>query len=111
MSGVAINYSLTSGGNQSAGISIESYFILKKMSEFAEHFCFPASRQSTKEKFYTLMRTWKKEVLLLSSTTKIVTHPSYQRIIGMGQDVIPLILREFEREPNHWSWALRAITG
>jgi hypothetical protein len=38
-------------------------------------------------------------------------HPAYQRIIGMGQPVVSLIMRELEREPDHWFWALSAITA
>jgi hypothetical protein len=37
--------------------------------------------------------------------------PSYQRIIGLGPAVLPLLLRELEREPDHWFWALKAIAG
>ena len=37
--------------------------------------------------------------------------PSYQRIIGLGPAVVPLLLRELERAPDHWFWALKAITG
>ena len=37
--------------------------------------------------------------------------PSYQRIIGLGSAVVPLLLRELERQPDHWFWALKAITG
>ena len=38
-------------------------------------------------------------------------HPAYQSIIGMGQDAVPLILDEMSNQPDHWFWALRAITG
>jgi hypothetical protein len=48
---------------------------------------------------------------MLSVVSKIAIHPAYQRIIGMGQPVIPLIFRELEREPDHWFWALQSITG
>ena len=34
----------------------------------------------------------------------------YQRIIGMGPAAVPLILEELQREPDHWFWALEAIT-
>jgi hypothetical protein len=34
----------------------------------------------------------------------------YQRIIGMGPPVVPLILEELRREPDQWFWALEAIT-
>ena len=58
-----------------------------------------------------LVEEWHQETGMMSLVSKIVMHPAYQRIIGMGQPVIPLILRELEREPDHWFWALRAITG
>ena len=48
---------------------------------------------------------------MLSVVSKMVIHPAYQRIVGMGQPVIPLIFRELEREPDHWFWALQSITG
>lgn len=35
----------------------------------------------------------------------------YQQLIGMGTDALPLILMELQREPDHWFWALEAITG
>jgi hypothetical protein len=34
----------------------------------------------------------------------------YQRIIGMGPQVVPLILEELRREPDQWFWALESIT-
>jgi hypothetical protein len=37
-------------------------------------------------------------------------HPAYQRIIGMGPVVLPLILREMQERGGHWFWALRAIS-
>lgn len=37
--------------------------------------------------------------------------PEYQRIIGMGPAALPLILDSLRREPEHWYWALEAITG
>ena len=38
-------------------------------------------------------------------------HPAYQQIIGMGTPALPLIFQELQREPDHWFWALGAITG
>jgi hypothetical protein len=46
-----------------------------------------------------------------SSVVKLVIHPAYQRIIGKGPAAIPFILRELQRAPDHWFWALNAITG
>ena len=61
--------------------------------------------------FDALARTWRDETQFMSSTTDIAMHPAYQRIIGMGPAVIPHLLRELQRRPEHWFWALRAITG
>jgi hypothetical protein len=61
--------------------------------------------------FNELTRKWKAERSATSSTTVIAMHPAYQRIIGMGPPVLPLILRELNRELDHWFWALKAISG
>jgi hypothetical protein len=63
------------------------------------------------ELFQTLVRQWRADTAHLSLVLKKVTHPAYQRIIGLGPVVIPLILREWQRQPGHWHWALQALTG
>lgn len=63
------------------------------------------------DKFCRLADEWKHATSHLSSLTAKSMHPAYQRIIGMGQVVVPFILRELQREPDHWFWALRAVTG
>jgi hypothetical protein len=62
-------------------------------------------------KFASLKQQWLSETAMLSSVTMIAMNQAYQHIIGMGPDVVPLILRDLSREPNHWFWALSAITG
>ncbi|WP_293122943.1 hypothetical protein [Microcoleus sp. bin38.metabat.b11b12b14.051] len=61
--------------------------------------------------FLELAEQWRRETGMMSLVSKMSIHPAYQRIIGMGQAVVPLILRELEQEPDHWFWALQAITG
>jgi hypothetical protein len=61
--------------------------------------------------FARLAEQWREEMAVYSSVTKKALHPAYQRIIGMGPAALPLIFRELERQPDHWFWALRAITG
>jgi hypothetical protein len=63
------------------------------------------------EQFESLARQWKAETALLSSTTAMTSHPAYRAIIALGPGVVPLLLRDLEREPAHWFEALRAITG
>jgi hypothetical protein len=71
----------------------------------------PEPDHRTRELFEQLTDEWKRDTLGESSFMKIVIHRAYQRIIGMGPPVLPLILRELESEPRFWFWALTAITG
>lgn len=67
--------------------------------------------RATEQRFQELSRQWKEATLVTSSITEMATHPAYQQIIGMGQDALPFILAELRCQPDHWFWALRAITG
>ena len=62
-------------------------------------------------RFDELKDDWKSKTRHLSNTAQISLVFSYQQIIGMGPAVVPLILAELEREPDHWFWALEAITN
>ena len=70
-----------------------------------------AHHDDARSRFRELADEWERETCFLSSTTKMVMHPAYQRIIGMGPAAIPLILRELKENRGHWFWALQAITG
>jgi hypothetical protein len=70
-----------------------------------------ARREDLESRFQQLAAEWRRDVGPLSSVSKIVQHPAYQAIIALGQDAVPLILRELERQPDHWFTALRALTG
>jgi hypothetical protein len=65
---------------------------------------------SLEDRFHQLVCRWRKETRAMSSTTDKVLHPAYQDIIGMGQAVVPLILREMDTHGGHWFWALRHIS-
>ena len=62
-------------------------------------------------RFRKLAQEWKAERAPTSSVEKLAIHPAYQQIIDLGPDVLPAIFRELERAPDHWFWALRALTG
>jgi hypothetical protein len=69
-------------------------------------------RINIQEQFHQLAATWKQETGHLSNMTTRAMHPAYQRIIGMGREVVPFILEEFRKgELDDWFWALYAITG
>ena len=66
------------------------------------------------EDFSRLTAEWRDQSRFMSSIIDMVLIPAYQRIIGMGRDVVPLLLRDLQRdddEPAYWFWALTAITG
>lgn len=63
------------------------------------------------ERFRLLRDEWKSQTHHLSNTAQISLAFPYQMIIGMGPVAVPLILAELKREPDHWFWALEAITG
>ena len=63
------------------------------------------------KKFIALRDEWKAKRGHHSDTLKLAMHSAYQQIIGLGPDVIPLLLRELATAPDRWYWALRALTG
>ena len=71
----------------------------------------PGVDTELRRQFESLSTQWKEESRYLSSTTDIATNPAYQRIIGLGLPVVPLILEDLRKQPYHWFWALNAITG
>ena len=61
--------------------------------------------------FRELVATWKRERGPHSSSARLAEHPANQQIVAMGPGVVPLLLQELEREPDHWFRALKALTG
>jgi hypothetical protein len=71
----------------------------------------PPDDPDLERRFRELVDAWQADVAPLSSTTARVQHPAYREIIAVGPAVVPLLLRELERRPNHWFAALRTLTG
>ncbi len=71
----------------------------------------PLAADTLAHRFHSLTATWRRETALQSSVTASAMHPAYQQIIGLGEAALPLIFQEMRREPDHWFWALQAITG
>jgi len=68
-------------------------------------------QQELRQRFDRLAEQWREDCKHSSFVTDRAMHPAYQQIIGMGRDALPLILEDLQRKPDHWFWALRAITG
>ncbi len=94
------------------GMSPESHSAIQKLKSISSHYYFPVSRHNNLvTEFYNLYFQWKQEVKYASTTLEICMNPNYQKIIGMGEKVLPLLFFEIENRPDHWLWALKAITG
>lgn len=62
-------------------------------------------------RFAELAGQWREATATESSLDRMVMHPAYQQIIGLGPQALPCILRDLARKPGRWAWALTAITG
>jgi hypothetical protein len=74
----------------------------------------PAQDRATegdRERFLRPAGEWKEQSRYLSNPAQMALLRPYQRIIGMGLPVVPLILEELRRDPDQWFWALEAVTG
>ena len=108
------------GQRQSAFDAASWLFVaLTARAEWPSEAAIIASRQITADlpddlfvriRFGQLVREWKRDTRYSSSMAKIILHPAYQAIIGMGRKALPLILAEFHKHGGHWFWALHAIT-
>lgn len=57
-----------------------------------------------------LAAQWLAETQFVSSAHVLFLNSSYQRIIGLGKQVLPLLLRKLDEQPANWFWALECIT-
>jgi hypothetical protein len=65
----------------------------------------------TEEQFRDTVAEWLRQVGPTSSLKQIISYPAYRRIVQMGPDAVPFLLRELEREPSLLFCALQEITG
>ena len=69
------------------------------------------SKKTPADKFKTLKSQWEEETKFLSDENEKCMHPCYQEIIGMGKDVLPILIADlFVENSGNWFWALVAIT-
>ena len=86
-----------------AAEAIESWLSETHADEHGRQDCAPLFKQ--------LAEDWRRDRPRGVDVADMMMHPSYQRIIGMGEDAVSLILNELNRRPDHWFWALHSITG
>src|SRR5712692_5715158 len=69
------------------------------------------SLESLEQRFRRLEAKWKADTEFLSDAGKLINHPAFKAIIALGEEVVPLMLHDLERQPSLWVWALPEITG
>jgi hypothetical protein len=80
----------------------------ERLEEFSDS---PSVPLALLHRFEALATQWRRETRHLSLMNDLVLNSAYQQIIGMGKPAIVLILQDLKQQPEHWFWALRAITG
>lgn len=76
-----------------------------------QRFVLATDGHNASERFGRLAGKWREETMVYSSLHDIVLNDSYQQIIGMGPSALPYIVEDLKAAPDHWGWALKAITG
>ena len=66
--------------------------------------------RSVAQKFDALVAEWQRIRGSGSSTASLV-NDAYGQIVAMGEEVVPMLLREVKNDNGHWFSALRWITG
>ena len=67
--------------------------------------------ETVEQRFRQLEAIWEADTMYLSDSHRIIAHPAFQEIIGMGEAVVPFMLSDIEKGPSQWVWALPGITG
>ncbi len=67
--------------------------------------------ESIEQRFRRLEAQWSADTLVLSDPGKIMAHPAMRAIIAMGEEAVPIILRDLQAKASLLVWALPEITG
>jgi hypothetical protein len=62
------------------------------------------------EQFRKLASEWSEDTWHISSISDLTAHPSYRKIIDMGMDVVPFLLKDLQQTHRFWFVALSEIT-
>jgi len=67
--------------------------------------------EDMEQRFRRLRGQWSWDTRVLSDPAKIMGHPAMREIIAMGNEVVPIILRDLRDQPSLLVWALPKIVG
>ncbi|HEY4329696.1 MAG TPA: hypothetical protein VGN88_08160 [Phycisphaerae bacterium] len=69
------------------------------------------SNEEVEKRFKGLLEQWTEETRFESNYSRLMMHPAYRKILGLGPQVVPLILRNLTGGSGPWIAALEDITG
>lgn len=110
-SGLINNLELTRAINKQRSAGAKSRKLKRSAGRFQPQLLRRRPLNPLELRFNALKEKWQAESAFLSSPAEMAMLDSYQKIIGLGPQVVPFLIRELSREPDFWFWALRAITG
>lgn len=70
----------------------------------------PSAITGLEEEFMRLKKLWNEDTAGTSSVTRILLSHYYLKIISLGPSVIPFILAELSKDPDHWFMALAVLS-
>jgi hypothetical protein len=99
--------------SQSAAISEDRQQLIIRNIEADVHYRSALSLQKTNinNLFRYLCAWWRHDTRFSSDLEEIVDHPAYRTVIALGNEVVPLIIEDLKKKPDHWFYALIDITG
>ena len=68
------------------------------------------TESNLEQRFREQADKWERETQHLSSPTQRIMHPSYQAILGMGREIVPILLRDLQQNRRAWFGALSYLT-
>lgn len=66
--------------------------------------------QDLADQFRELADQWEEESMFLSNSEQIIALPSYDAIVRLGEQAVPLILKRMQAQGGHWYHVLQDIT-
>jgi len=70
----------------------------------------PSATTGLAQEFMRLKKLWNEDTAGISSETRILLNHYYLKIISLGPSIIPLILAELSKKPDHWFMALAVLS-
>jgi len=97
--------------NSSMALGDDSLILEKEILKIQRHDFNLISKETTLSKFEYLKSQWKNDVIFISNENEKCMNPSYQEIIGLGIEIVPILISEIINEnSSDWYWALSSIT-